>query len=147
MTRTRLLKQVSAAVVAAVVVGLVAGLQAQQQPKTGSLGSVKIARDVMANGQRLAAGTYTVRLTGEQGKNVVGQTPDESQWVEFVQGTEVKGREVAIALSSPDAKKVLKSVPAEGGASAELLKGGDYIRVRLSRAGTRYLVHLPVAAK
>jgi hypothetical protein len=147
MTRTSLLKQMTAAVAAAAVLGLVAGLQAQQQPKTGSLGSVKIAKDVMANGQRLAAGTYTVRLTGEQGKSVVGQTPEESQWVEFVQGTEVKGREVAIALSSPEAKKVLKSGPSEGGASAELLRGGDYIRVRLSRAGTRYLVHLPVATK
>lgn len=144
MTRTTLLKRMSAAVAAALVLSLAVALQAQQQPKTGALGSVKIGKDVMANGQRLAAGTYTVRLTGEQGKAVVGQTPDESQWVEFVQGQDVKGREVAIALSSPDAKKVLKSVPADG-AGAELLKGGDYIRVRVSRAGTRYLVHLPVA--
>lgn len=145
MTRSKLLKRMSGAVAGALVLSLTMALQAQQQPKAGALGSVKIGKDVMANGQRLAAGTYTVRLTGEQGKPVVGQTPDESQWVEFVQGQDVKGREVAIALSSPDAKKVLKSVPAEGGASAELLKGGDYIRVRVSRAGTRYLVHLPVA--
>lgn len=144
MTRDKWLKRMGVAAVAAVVLGLSAGLVAQQQPKAGALGSVKIAKDVMANGQRLAAGTYTVRLTGEQGKAVVGQTPDESQWVEFVQGQDVKGREVAIALSSPDAKKVLKSVPADG-AGAELLKGGDYIRVRLTRAGTRYLVHLAVA--
>lgn len=144
MTRSKLLKRMSGAVAGALVLSLTMALQAQQQPKAGALGSVKIGKDVMANGQRLAAGTYTVRLTGEQGKAVVGQTPDESQWVEFVQGQDVKGREVAIALSSPDAKKVLKSVPADG-AGAELLKGGDYIRVRVSRAGTRYLVHLPVA--
>lgn len=145
MSRHNWLKRMSVVAVAAAVVGLTTALLAQAQPKTGGLGSVKISKDVMANGQRLAAGTYTVRLTGERGKNVVGQTPDESQWVEFVQGQEVKGREVATALSSPDAKKVLKSVPSEGGPSAELLKGGDYIRVRVNRAGTRYLVHLAVA--
>ena len=144
MTRTRMLKHVGAALVAAGVLSLAVGAQAQKAGN--SLGSVKIAKDVMANGQRLAAGTYTVRLTGEQGKPVVGQTPDESQWVEFVQGQDVKGREIATALSSAEAKKVLKSVPAaEGGPAAELLKGGDYIRVRVAKGGTRYLVHLAVA--
>lgn len=142
MTGTRLLKRVGAALVAAFVMTIAAGVQAQ---KPASLGQVKIGKDVMANGQRLAAGTYTVRLTGEQGKSVVGQTPEESQWVEFVQGQDVKGREVATALSSAEAKKVLKGLASTDSPAAELLKGGDYIRVRVSRGGTRYLVHLPVA--
>ncbi len=143
MTGTRLLRRVGAAIVAAGVITSTMGLQADQKPS--ALGSVKIAKDVMANGQRLAAGTYTVRLTGEQGKAVVGQTPDESQWVEFVQGQDVKGREVATALSSPEAKKVLKGLAPSDSPSAELLKGGDYIRVRVAKGGTRYLVHLAVA--
>jgi hypothetical protein len=137
------MKQMGAALVAAFVMSAAAGVGALQKP--ASLGQVKIARDVMANGQRLAAGTYTVRLTGEQGKAVVGQTPDESQWVEFVQGQDVKGREVATALSSAEAKKVLKGLAPSDSPSSELLKGGDYIRVRVARGGTRYLVHLAVA--
>ena len=143
MTRNRLLDRVGAALVAAGVITFTMGLQAEQKP--ASLGQVKIAKDVMANGQRLAAGTYTVRLTGEQGKSVVGQTPEESQWVEFVQGQDVKGREVATALSSAEAKKVLKGLAPSDSPTAELLKGGDYIRVRVAKGGTRYLVHLAVA--
>lgn len=137
----------AAAVVAAAVIGGAGVLEARQKP-AGTLGEVKIAKPVMANGQRLAAGTYTIRLTGDQGKPVVGQTPDESQWVEFVQGKETKGRELATALSSAEAKKIAKSVkmPASGATATELLKGGDYLRVVVTKGGTYYLVHLAVAA-
>ena len=146
MTRSGFLMRTGAALVAVALIGGSSPVRAQQKPAT--LGEVRIAKAVMANGQRLAAGTYTVRLTGDQPKPVVGQTPDESQWVEFVQGKETKGRELATALSSPDAKKIAKTVkvPAAGSASVELLKGGDYIRVVVARGGTYYLVHLPVAA-
>ena len=134
------------AVIAVTVMSGASALQAQQKP--ANLGEVKIAKAVMANGQRLAPGTYTIRLTGDQGKPVVGQTPDESQWVEFVQGKETKGRELATALSTPEAKKVAKTVkmPAAGAAATELLKGGDYIRVVVAKGNTYYLVHLAVAA-
>jgi len=122
--------------------GAIVGAQQKASP---ALGQVRIAKAVTANGQKLAAGTYTLRLTGDQGKPVVGQTPEESQWVEFVQGTEVKGRELATVLSSADAKKLFKSPKApESGASAELLKGGDYIRVRVTKGDRHYLVHLAV---
>lgn len=133
-----------AAMVAAAVAGAATTLAAQ---KAGpSLGQVRIAKAVKANGQPLAAGTYTLRLTGDQGRPVVGQTPDESQWVEFVQGTEVKGRELATVLSAAEAKKVVKGgkLPASGAASAELLRGGDYIRVWATRGGSHYLLHLAV---
>jgi hypothetical protein len=151
MTRTTLLKRMSAAVVAAGVMSIAVGLQAQQAPppKAGtSLGQVKIAKAFIANGQKMPAGTYTLRLTGEAPKTVVGQTPAESQWVEFVQGQDVKGKELATVLSPADAKKIVRSgqAPEAGSASVETLKGGDYIRVRALRSGQHYLVHLAVAS-
>jgi len=148
MTRTRLLRRMSAGVAAAGVLSFAVAVQAQQKPSGASLGQVKIAKDVMANGQRLPAGTYTIRLTGNQGKPVVGQTPEESQWVEFVQGQDVKGRELATVLSPADAKKIVRTgrTLETGSAAVETLRGGDYIRVRALRGDRHYLVHLAVAS-
>ena len=117
------------------------------QPSSPALGQVRLSRAVMAGGEKLPAGTYTLRLTGEKGRPVVGQTTDESQWVELVQGKDVKGRELATVLATAAAKKVVKAgkLPASGAASAELLKGGDYIRVWVTRGSTHYLLHLAVA--
>ena len=111
-----------------------------------ALGSVRVIQKVMANGQPLAAGTYTLRLLPDQVNPVVGQTPAESQWVEFVSGGKVVGKEVATILSGPEAKKVTKgSGPAAGESKTQLLKGNDYIRIWVNQGGKHYLVHLAVA--
>ena len=110
------------------------------------LGSVRVIQKVMANGQPLAAGTYTLRLLPDQVNPVVGQTAAESQWVEFVSGGKVVGKEVATILSGPEAKKVTKgSGPAAGESKTQLLKGNDYIRIWVNQGGKHYLVHLAVA--
>jgi hypothetical protein len=62
-----------------------------------SLGSVKIPA-VTANGQALPAGTYTLRLSGDAVTPVVGQSADAAKWVEFVQGGQVKGKELATVV-------------------------------------------------
>ena len=46
-----------------------------QTPAT-ALGTVRLPRAVMANGQALPAGTYTMRLTSDAVTAVVGQGPD-----------------------------------------------------------------------
>ncbi|HET9370327.1 MAG TPA: hypothetical protein VFO19_08765 [Vicinamibacterales bacterium] len=123
-----------------------AGTAAFAQTGTTSLGSARLPRAVVANGQPLAAGTYTIRLTNESPSAVVGQTPAESRWVEFVQGGQVKGKEVATVLTGEEAKSVVKGKrPAAGAAQVELLKGEEYVRVWVNRGGTNYLVHLAVA--
>ena len=111
-----------------------------------ALGSVRVSQKVMANGQPLAAGTYTLRLLPDQVAPVVGQTPAESQWVEFVSGGKVVGKEVATILSGPEARKVTKgSGPAAGASKTQLLKGNDYVRIWVNQGGKHYLVHLAVA--
>ncbi len=145
MTRTRFLVGLGAMIAASAALARPV-LVAQATP---SLGEVQVGRAVMANGQRLPAGTYTLRLTGERGRPVVGQATEESQWVEFRQGAAVRGRELATVLTSAEAKKVVKAggLPAPGTTSAELLKGGDYLRVWINRGGTHYLLHLAVAPR
>ena len=125
----------------------IASASAQSGSATTSLGSVTLSRKVTADGQPLAAGTYQIRLTTDQPKSVVGQTPEAERYVEFVRGGKVVGREVATIVSDADAKTILKvAKPAPGSARVELLKGDDYIRVWINRGGNNYIIHLPPAA-
>ena len=125
----------------------IASASAQSGSATTALGSVTLSRKVTADGQPLAAGTYQVRLTSDQPKSVVGQTPEAERYVEFVRSGKVVGREVATIVSDADAKSVLKmGAPAPGGVRVELLKGDDYIRVWINRGGNNYIIHLPPSA-
>ena len=80
---------------------------AEKKPaaSASTLGSVHIPRNVTADGQALAAGTYSLRVSDTPVTPVVGQPPSETKWVEFVQGTSVKGREIATVVTTEDAKR------------------------------------------
>jgi hypothetical protein len=121
--------------------------RAQSTSGATSLGSVRLTRAVKANGQPLPAGSYTVRLTAEQARpEAKGQDPSLERWVEFVQGGQVKGREVVTIVPESDIAQVSdgKRVP-RGSARVEMLKGNDYVRVWINRGGNNYLIHLPPA--
>ena len=112
-----------------------------------SLGTVTIAKKVMADGKPLAPGTYQVRLTSDEPKPGVGQAPGAERYVEFVRAGKVVAREVATVITADDISKVAKgSKPRPGQAKVELLKGGDYYRVWINRGGNNYLINLPVSA-
>ena len=114
-------------------------------PAAGAaLGSVTLKTAVMANGQRLAAGTYQVRLTGDSPKPGVGQSPESERYVEFVRGGKVVAREVATVVSQADVKEISEGPqPRAGGSRVDTLKGNDYVRVWINRAGMNYILHLP----
>ena len=112
-----------------------------------SLGSVRLRHDVKANGEVLRAGTYQVRLTAEVAKPPApGTQPSLERWVEFLQGGQVKGREVASVVPASDIAQIAKGrrVPA-GGHRVEMLKGNEFVRVWINRGGTHYLIHMPPA--
>jgi hypothetical protein len=116
---------------------------AASQSEMTPLGSVRLPRQAMANGELLAAGTYSVRLVSGPVPGAVGQTPEESKWVEFVQGSQVRGKEVATVMTADEVKKIAEtSIPASGSSKVQILKGEDYVRVWINRANTHYLVHL-----
>jgi hypothetical protein len=143
MARGRLLTVAGVACAAAL---LVLPARASAQANAQSLGSVTINKKVMANGQSLAAGTYTVRLSSDSVTSVVGESADSEKWVEFVQGGQVKGKELATVVTSADVKTVSKEkAPSAGTARVDMLKGADYLRVWINHGGTHYLIHLTLA--
>jgi hypothetical protein len=129
-----------------------------QQPPTAAapstaagdlvLGTVRLPRAVTADGKPLPAGTYQVRLTAQEAKpDVVGISEVLERWAEFVQGGTVKGREVVSIVPEAEIKTVVKDAPPGKGASkVQVLRGNDYLRVWLNKAGTYYLIHLPTGA-
>lgn len=126
---------------------LAAQTQTQKPGAAGaSLGTVTFKTAVMADGQRLAAGTYQVRLTGDSPKPGVGQSPESERYVEFVRSGKVAGREVATIVPQAEIAQIADGPrPAAGGARVELLKGDDYVRVWINRSGMHYILHLPPA--
>ena len=139
-------KGMLAAALALSLVSPIASVSAQTKPT--SLGSVTLNHKVKADGQPLAAGTYTVRLTDEAPpKPGVGQTAEAERYVEFVKGGKVVAKEVATVISDADVKTVVKGpAPARGGVRVDLLKGNDYVRVWINRGGNNYLINLPAGA-
>ncbi len=125
-----------------------AARQPGSNPSGGlSLGSVRLARRVMANGEPLASGTYMLRVTDEAAKPASGQTPGSERWVEFVQSGQVKGRELASVVSDTEIAQVAEgpAKPARGGVRVDLLKSKTYWRIWANKAGNNYLIHLPPA--
>jgi hypothetical protein len=112
------------------------------QVTTGAIGSVHIAHKVMANGQALAPGTYTLRVSGDAVTPVAGQTVEESKWIEFVQGGQVKGKELATVVTQATAKQIADRGVPGAGSKVETLKGNDYLRVWVVKGNTSYLIHL-----
>jgi hypothetical protein len=106
----------------------------------------------MADGKTLPSGRYSVRLTAQSAQPTVpGQLPEMNRWVEFVQGGNVRGREVVSIVPADEVDDTQqgpdlttgRSRVARGSSRVEALKGGEYIRVWFNRGGHNYLVHLP----
>jgi hypothetical protein len=110
------------------------------------LGAVHIGRAVKADGQPLPAGTYQMRVTErEASPAAAGQTPQFERWAEFLQGGQVKGREVVTIVTADAAQQVMKERnPPQGGYRADVLKGGDYYRIWYRKGGNHYLVHFNI---
>ena len=111
------------------------------------LGTVHLPKKLMADGKPLPAGTYTVRLSTDELRPAVGQTPEAERYVEFVRGGKIVGREVAIVVSATDIGAIAKGRRLKADSSVvEMLKGGDYWRVWINRGGTNYIINMPPSA-
>ena len=147
--KVRILVAMLAAVLTAGVVSAQTTPQGQVPAGEASLGSVSLPRSVMADGKTLKAGTYQVRLTAQAASPAVaGQSME--RWVEFVQGGKVVGREVVSMVPAAEAKDLQPGPDAPAstrtGSKVEMLKGNEYLRVWINRAGVGYLIHMPPAA-
>jgi hypothetical protein len=124
----------------------VAGVVPAEAQTNTALGSITLKQGVKANGQPLVAGTYQVRLTGDEAQPAVGQSAGAERWVEFLRGGKVVGKEVVSIVPDADISQVADGPgkPAKGATRVDTLKGGDYVRVWINRGGNNYLIHLPV---
>ena len=113
-----------------------------------ALGKVRLPRAVTADGKPLPAGTYDVKLTAQAAKPLaVGTTETLERWVEFAQGGTVKGREVVSIVPQAEIKMVVKDAPpAAGGSKVQVLRGNEYVRVWINKAGNHYL-HPPAGRR
>jgi hypothetical protein len=110
------------------------------------LGTVNLPKAVMADGKRLPAGTYQVRLTSDAPTPGVGQSPGSERWIEFVRNGTVAGREVATVIPAGDINAVAKGPsPSVNRARVDVLKGGEYIRLWMNRGTEHYIIHMPPA--
>jgi hypothetical protein len=113
------------------------------------LGTVTLPQAVMADGKPLPAGRYTVRLTAQTATTPApGATQALERWVEFVQGGQVRGRELASIVPAEEVKDTMPGPDMPGrvgrtGSRVEALKGGEFVRVWIARGGHNYLIHLP----
>jgi hypothetical protein len=110
-----------------------------------TLGTVRLGQAVLTDGKPLAAGTYQIRLTGDEPRPAVGQSPGAERWIEFVRNGAVAGRELAVVLTAEEVGQVAKGPqPGLNRSRVDVLKGGDYVRIWINRGGTHYIVNLPV---
>ena len=100
----------------------------------------------MADGKKLDAGTYQVRVTGQVASpDAKGQTPGLERWLEFVQGGQVKGREVVTIVPQSDLKLVEKDAPPQANSSVRDVDRRELCWLSINRGGNHYLVHFPTA--
>ncbi|HLW16017.1 MAG TPA: hypothetical protein VKV69_01475 [Actinomycetota bacterium] len=130
--------------------GALGAATAFAQPSMASagstLGTVHLAKKLMADGKPLAAGTYQVRLTSDEPKPGAGQEQGAERYVEFLKGGKVEGREVATVISAQDIGQIAKGArPKANGSLVQMLKGGTYWRVWINKGGTNYIINMPPA--
>ena len=121
----------------------------QSSPQAGTsvnLGAVRIPQAVKGDGQPLPAGTYQVRVTETPASpQAPGQTPQYERWAEFMRNGKMVAREVVTIVPANDIKQVAEQTPPpSGGYRAEVLKGGDYLRLWINRGGNHYLIHFNI---
>lgn len=118
--------------------------------ETTTVATVTLPQPVLANGERLPAGRYELRLTTQHPAPAPGADPDASCWMQFVRDGAVAGREVATAIPAAEIGRIAKTPPpARNTARVEPLKDRDYLRIWINHDGTHYLLNLPadVAAR
>jgi hypothetical protein len=127
------------------VAGLGGGI-ASGQTAASALGSVRLTHAAIASGKPLAAGVYQIRLTDDETKPTIGQSPKAERRIEFVKSGMVVAREVATVVSAKDIDTIAKRTPPLVNQSrVGVLNDGNDIRIWINRGGTNYIINMPPA--
>ena len=106
--------------------------------------TVTLSQQVMVDGKPLPAGTYQIWVTDERPDVGAGAPSDAQRVVEFAKDNQVVARTVAELFP----RRGREAVGTSGNsgtsrASAQMLRGGEFVRVSFSDADGRFLIHLP----
>jgi hypothetical protein len=126
---------------------LAAATPAAAQSETSHVvASARITEQVKAGGKPLAAGTYEVRILVERPEIAPGVPSATQRVVEFYQQGKMVARDVAEVFTA-DERPLAQGTTGSGPSKAvvQQLVGGEFLRIAISDAGARYLIHLPTA--
>lgn len=115
--------------------------------KTHAIAKVRIPQSVLADGKSIAPGTYEMWITDERPATNSGTPSENQRWVEIAANGKVVAREIAEVFPFSERGVVGTSGSSRPvDARVQLLKGGDFVRVSVTDAEARYLVHLPTGS-
>ena len=105
--------------------------------------TVTISQQVMVDGKPLAPGTYEIYVSNDRPSTGAGTT-DAQRVVEFARNGQVVATTLAELFPSARSGAVGTSgATGSARARAQLLRGGEFVRVSFNDADGRYLIHLP----
>ncbi len=107
--------------------------------------SVTLTQEVTAGGTPLAPGTYEIWITDER-PNVGAGTSDAQRVVEIARDGKVVAKDVAEVFPRGESDAVGTSGTTGARARVERLRSGDFVRISITEADARYLIHLPTDA-
>jgi hypothetical protein len=106
--------------------------------------TVTITQQVMIDGKPLAPGTYQIWVSAERPDVGAGAPSEGQRVVEFARNNQSVARTIAEVFPSRSREAVGTSGNSgTARASAQLLRGGEFLRVSFSDAEGRFLIHLP----
>ena len=116
--------------------------------KSHAVATVRITEPVKADGKPLAPGTYEVWILDERPDLKAGAPSNAQRVVELHQNGKMVAREVAEVFTSSERPVGTSGTSGSrmGKAVVQKLQGGEFLRIAISDAGARYLIHLPTAA-
>ena len=106
--------------------------------------TVTIAQSVLADGKPLPAGKYEIYITEERPAS--GAATAAQRVVEFAQNGKVVAREIAEVFGAGERPVGTSGSTGRATAQVQTLSGGEFVRIAITDAGSRYLIHLPTGA-
>ena len=130
---------------AAVVLAAPVAAHHETAGKSHAIATVTITEPVKADGKALAPGTYEVWLLDER-PNLTGAASNAQRVVELHQNGKMVAREVAEVFGAGERPVGTSGTTGRmARAVVQKLRGGEFLRVSITDAGARYLIHLPTA--
>lgn len=116
--------------------------------KSHAVATVTITEPVKADGKPLAPGTYEVWILDDRPDVAAGAPSSAQRIVELHQNGKMVTREVAEYFSASERQIGTAGATSStnGKAVVQKLQGGEFLRIAITDAGGRYLIHLPTAS-